>query len=402
MHLNSQSTEEELRKCLEALVVDNADLERLESLANQFNIFEVIGAVRQELRHSDFLAYLLNPQQSHGLGDIFVRKLLQRVISKINRPSITVSAVDLDIWNVEASEVFREWQNIDILFVNEANGLVVAIENKIATGEHSDQLERYWQTLRHAHPGKRILGLYLTPDGEEPSHPEFLPVDYGQIASLVEDLASNRQLGANPDVRTLLLHYAQMLRRHIVSESEIAELCQRIYRKHKQALDLIYNHRPDHIAARGEFLRSLIRSCTELAEDFSSKAYIRFTLKNWESAKLKAGQGWTKSGRMLLFEFQNFEDSLKLKLLIGPGPDKTREIIFQCAVNNQPPFKPQAKTLNKQWNEIYSANFLSAKFLEDSSEDEIRRKIEEHWQKFLQNDAKVVSTLINSINELFD
>jgi hypothetical protein len=39
------------RKSLEALVVDNPDLERLEQLLGQFNVFEAIGAVRHELRH---------------------------------------------------------------------------------------------------------------------------------------------------------------------------------------------------------------------------------------------------------------------------------------------------------------------------------------------------------------
>ena len=63
-------------KALEALVVDNPDLERLEALLDQFNIFEAIGAVRQEVRHSDFLAFLLNPQQNHGLGDTFLKRLL--------------------------------------------------------------------------------------------------------------------------------------------------------------------------------------------------------------------------------------------------------------------------------------------------------------------------------------
>ena len=53
---------------LEALIVDNPDLERLEALLEQFNIFEALGAVRVELRHSDFLAFLLNPNQSHGLA----------------------------------------------------------------------------------------------------------------------------------------------------------------------------------------------------------------------------------------------------------------------------------------------------------------------------------------------
>ena len=68
-------------KALEALVVDNPDLERLEALLDQFNIFEAIGAVRQEVRHSDFLAFLLNPQQNHGLGDTFLKRLLQKVLS---------------------------------------------------------------------------------------------------------------------------------------------------------------------------------------------------------------------------------------------------------------------------------------------------------------------------------
>ena len=63
------------RKALEALVVDNPDLERLEALLDQFNIFEVIGATWQELRHSDFLTFLLDPQQNRGLGDAFLKRL---------------------------------------------------------------------------------------------------------------------------------------------------------------------------------------------------------------------------------------------------------------------------------------------------------------------------------------
>jgi hypothetical protein len=58
---------------LEKFVANNADLERLESLLNQFNIFEAVGMVRQEIRHSHFLAFLLNPSASHRLRDIFLK-----------------------------------------------------------------------------------------------------------------------------------------------------------------------------------------------------------------------------------------------------------------------------------------------------------------------------------------
>ena len=70
--LSSEGISQDL-EALEALVVDNPDLERLEALLDEFNIFEAIGAVRVELRHSDFLAFLLNPTQNHGLGDAFVK-----------------------------------------------------------------------------------------------------------------------------------------------------------------------------------------------------------------------------------------------------------------------------------------------------------------------------------------
>ena len=49
-------------KALEAFVVDKAGLETLEGRLSKFNIFEATGTVRQKLRHSYFLAYLLDPQ----------------------------------------------------------------------------------------------------------------------------------------------------------------------------------------------------------------------------------------------------------------------------------------------------------------------------------------------------
>ena len=60
---------------LTKFVVNNPDLERLEARLAEFNIFEVLGAVRQELRHSDFLGYLLDPAGNHNLGDAFLKKL---------------------------------------------------------------------------------------------------------------------------------------------------------------------------------------------------------------------------------------------------------------------------------------------------------------------------------------
>jgi hypothetical protein len=68
------------RELLENFIVDNEDLEELEAKLAEFNIFEAIGVVRQEIRHSNFLAFLLDPSQNHRLDDIFLKRFLKRVL----------------------------------------------------------------------------------------------------------------------------------------------------------------------------------------------------------------------------------------------------------------------------------------------------------------------------------
>ena len=58
----------EPRISLEQFVYDNPKLERLEATLDDFNPFEALGWTRQELRHSAFLRWILDPTETHGLG----------------------------------------------------------------------------------------------------------------------------------------------------------------------------------------------------------------------------------------------------------------------------------------------------------------------------------------------
>ena len=49
-------------------LIDDRDFQRIDRRFGAFNLFEAIGAVRGELRHSNFLAFLLSPTRPHGLG----------------------------------------------------------------------------------------------------------------------------------------------------------------------------------------------------------------------------------------------------------------------------------------------------------------------------------------------
>ena len=46
-------------EALRTFIGDNDDLEQLETLLDRFNMFEALGLVRQEIRHSAFLRWLL-------------------------------------------------------------------------------------------------------------------------------------------------------------------------------------------------------------------------------------------------------------------------------------------------------------------------------------------------------
>ena len=67
-----------------------------------------------------------------------------------------------------------------------------------------------------------------------------------------------------------------------MSDSEIAELCRKIYARHQRALDLIFEHRPDLQADLADALGALITGSAQehgLELDQSEKSYIRWIVR---------------------------------------------------------------------------------------------------------------------------
>ncbi len=376
------------RQALEAFVVENSNLEKLEGFLEQFNIFEAIGVVRQELRHSDFLAFLLDPRQNHRLGDAFVQRFLQRILVAARNLAPALSPVHLDSWDLGRLAVRREWKNIDILLVDQVNRLIVVIENKIDSVEHSGQLGRYLGLVNDEYPAPdwRHLAVYLTPDGAQPSETGYLPADYGLVADTVDAVAESRRPALNPAVHHLMVDYSRMLRRHIVTDSEIADLCRRIYHRHQRALDLIFEHRPDRLAEVQSILVDLVSSHDDLILDTASKQVVRFGHMDWEG--LPRGEGWTRSGRLVLFEFDSYPDRLGLSLHVGPGPAEARQQVIDLAMAHQPPYgvSKRRTTETQKWKSIFSRRFLRPEDFEDATLAEIEARIREQWNQFVNHD----------------
>jgi hypothetical protein len=234
--------DEDLR-ALEAFVLDNDDLSLLEQRISQFNIFEALNIVRREIRHSNFLAWLLDAAENHGLGADFLTAFLMHALSKGRQLRMNVSSpVGVYGMNLEDTLLEREQDSIDILAINQRERIILMVENKVESSEHDNQLERYARLINTRYPQYNVTFVYLSPDASSTLDDRYIPVTYQEVAKLVERLLAERAARLAEPIRLVLTHYRDLLRRHIVPESDIAELCRGIYRKHKRALDLIFEY----------------------------------------------------------------------------------------------------------------------------------------------------------------
>jgi hypothetical protein len=342
------------------------DLERLEDALSEFNLFVALGAVNSELKHSSFLAWLLDPNETHGFGDIVVKRLLQRAILNGNTKG-TITPVDLDLLDFSDLEVRREWSEIDILLVSRINRIAVVIENKIGAAESEGQLKKYRLQTQNDFQnteGWRHILIFLTIDGDQASDENYVTLSYNAVVDLLEALQRNRADSISSEIAMAIQHYTQMMGRHHMEDSELIGLARRIYLKHRPALNFIFDHRPDAWSETREKLLDRLNGDQRILVDVSTerRVLIRFRPKSWTAwdTLLTQGTGWNAQGsnQILLCEIKpdTKRENARIQLVLGPGPKEARDAIF-AAVKSEGLYRqgyyPQWTTLiNKSWRPL--------------------------------------------------
>jgi len=377
-------------EALERFILTNHELDKLEGLLSQFNIFETLKMVVSEVRHSNVLAWLLNPASNHGLGDFFLRQFLKHFVSE-NKSAISseISLFVFEMLNYSNTEIRREWNNIDVLIlINEENyKIVFAIENKIKSSEHSNQLQRYREIVEKEFHGYHKFFVYLTPEGSMPSDENWSCFGYATISNLIDDLLEYKKDSINDNIYEFISQYNTILRRYVVGNSEVEQICRDIYKKHSTALDLIFQYKPDIQLQISEYLQETIKSTADIILDSAGKTVIRFTTPMIDKDTEKVAEGWTKSKRIFLFEFYNYENQLKLHLYIGPGPHNYRDSLYQICKKVPSLFNlTKRKKFGLKWHAVYQKVFLTRKDVEDSLFEDMTIKIDKKWNDFISKD----------------
>jgi hypothetical protein len=387
----------EVISALEAFVFENADLERLEALLDRFNPFVAMRWTRREVRHSAFLRWFLDPRETHGLGAYWLRAFLKRLARRARGSAYTPSVIDLDSWDLSGAVVQSEWRSIDVLILDDVNRFVAVIENKTDTTEHSDQLQRYRVDVEQHFPEHQKLFAFLTPGQDIASDSAYVTAGYSDIVELIQDTLHRRRDQLASEVAAFIEQYAEMVRGEIVEDSEIQQLCRSIYDKHRKALDILFEYRPDRATEVMGVLVEAIEARPELTPDYSGKSYVRF-IPGVLDAIPKVGDGWTRSKRLLLFELDNSSgQAVTLKLTLGPGDENVRTALHRAIQARPGVFNRAAQTLSPKFWACHTEKWISPAQYEDLDATELRTEVDARLDRLITDQLPKVQEALRDV-----
>lgn len=226
------------------LLVDLEEFEKSDLLPKGFNVFEALGMQTQEIRHSFFLAFLLNPREHHSFRDLFVKKIIEQVALSSN----SLSQLKVKLSDYSDLIVRREWptrkgRKIDLVLYSEQEKIVVVIENKIFASESKSQLHDYKEEIESdsRFEDYQQIFIYLTPDGEVPSCKPWEALSYKFIVGLSDAILRDANVAIDQKVAQIVSDYSGILRRYVVGNDELQDEIKKIYAKHQKTLDMIFD-----------------------------------------------------------------------------------------------------------------------------------------------------------------
>lgn len=331
---------------LNSLVVNCAELREVERLLGNFNLFRVLRFEHGEIRHSNVLAWLLQPEESHGLKDLFLRRWLMRIFHESESGSASyIDPVELDSLSIRSVEVYREWNHIDLLLriqTFDGDEIVVAIENKVKASQSQDQLKRYRQRVESTYKNAdHWLYIFLTQREEEPEDDAWAAATYQQVHDILEDCLNEQRSVIGSEPKVLLDHYLRILKESFMENTEITNLARKIYQKHGRALDAILDCRPDSLLLLTDAVAQRVKNeagAQTIEPMLTSKGYVRFIPKIWNTPLNRQGTAWgSEKSAYIIVEIVLWGRVPVLKIITGHAPDKWTDDLW--AMSSKEPFK---------------------------------------------------------------
>lgn len=238
---------------LENLFINNPELGQVDAYLKRFNPIKTMGMQHMEIRHSAILGWLLDPQESHGMADQFLKSFLSAALSDGAGCSPKQRGLELSQANLMDAEIRREWQNIDLLIISRANGWIFIIENKFHSKQHGNQLKNYYDKVEKAFCRNKqskdqemeVHGIFLILHEEEPQDSRYASILYSDVLPLLKGCVENQVRPLSHEVSIFIQHYIEVIEEATDMDNEkmeMVQLARQLYRDHKKVLDFVVEH----------------------------------------------------------------------------------------------------------------------------------------------------------------
>jgi PD-(D/E)XK nuclease superfamily len=395
---------EDIESQLKELILDE-DFTNLQNLASdEVNLMDILGVAHKELQHSNFLAWLFNPNESHNLGDFAVKEFIKLYFRENEFADLglqtKLSVFDFVHLDFDDLEIRREYKNIDLILLSRKSEFCIVIENKIYSGEGKGQLKKYRELIETEYPEfKQKIYIFLSLFEQNITEEEqdyYVQLDYTHIVKLIEQVILQKSL--KDKSRFVFEQYLQTLKSMLSQNKEIEEIAQRLYKKYKSAFDLVLQYAKFDGLLNENKLLELIRDSDYLTPYSSNRTYIRFhpkflfeLLPKMKEKNFVPVDFEMNDNFVFHYEFQVRRNFINFRIYVGDGNQTVRKNLYQLFLRHQDVFSSvlKRKELSRMWHQSFHKDIVKKSEFEKSLEDEnfdLEGLIERRFRELVDKD----------------
>ena len=340
------------------------------------NIFKILKVDDVEIRHSNFLAWLLDAKHNFYIKDKFLKGFLK--IANINTTEE----------DFEKIEVTREENNIDLI-IRLKNSIIV-IENKIWALEDPKQLENYYQKIISTdYPNKYFI--FLDMKGLKPQKESdrivWQSMNYNQILDVLRDVSKQKY---TEEIDLLLKNYIEVLEEKTMQkDNNYWKQCIQISKEYKQIIEDINIFVPNY-ERRAKIIKDFCQKYGTLSKG-KNLTYINFYPFAFEEVFKSKELG----EHFIYIQFSNNDSSLPCVTFYFGATDKVNKM-------NMAPFYYMVNKKNiKDCNQDRSLGLSSTKLIDEKigtkTEEECCAQLQESLEKFINDPASKFNEVLDLI-----
>ena len=361
-------------------LAESADFRELSARLDVPCPFEALGVVSHEIRHSNFLAYIVDPNKPHGFGDACLQAFLECLLA-VGKTGIEVGKLPLS-----RARIYREYHYndggekgfMDLVIeipshkATSGKAVVFVVEVKLGGGDHSRQLCIYAKIAKKKWPDKthqRHLVYFVPVENPDPKHGDWHGVSFKSVADAFDALLKRGTKIGDCHSRWMLERYSTMIKWRYFTDDSLDGIARRLWNDHSDTLKSLIEWKRDMPAeitsevdacadqawrqheASLSFLRDWKRDVHKkiikkldadkslekaslplpLEKDYARGAFFRFAVPEWDAIPCMKSSTWTYSERIVLILVDFYAGrGLATCLYVGPGPQGTRQKFIEA------------------------------------------------------------------------